>query len=135
MHMGIGQSVQAYWEMETKHSAVCDVMSGDRFLKLLTLIHSQDNLIVSDDVKNENFGNSGHGYKNYANNFFAYLLKNVMLLMKSWCLSSANRIDLFICQQNFTSWGLRCGDMLDKLAFFMTLMLAKRQTIQTKQNL
>ena len=39
--------------METKHSAVCDVMSRDRFLKLLTLIHFQDNLDVSDDAKKD----------------------------------------------------------------------------------
>uniref|UniRef100_A0A8P4FX73 PiggyBac transposable element-derived protein domain-containing protein n=1 Tax=Dicentrarchus labrax TaxID=13489 RepID=A0A8P4FX73_DICLA len=55
MHMGLVQmpNVRAYWEMETKHSTVCDVMSRDRFLKLLTLIHFQDNLNVSDDAKKD----------------------------------------------------------------------------------
>ncbi|KAI2647593.1 PiggyBac transposable element-derived protein 2 [Labeo rohita] len=66
MHMGLVQMscVRAYWEMETKLPAVCDVM----FLKLLTLIHFQDNFS----------GSLGHGYKNCENSFFAYLLKNVM---------------------------------------------------------
>lgn len=39
------------------------------------------------------------------------------------------------CQQNLTSQGSRCGDALDKIAFFITLMFAKGQKIQTKQNL
>lgn len=53
MHMGLVQMscVRAYWEMETKLPAFCDVMSRDRFLKLLTLIPFQDNLSVSDDAK------------------------------------------------------------------------------------
>lgn len=55
MHMGLVQMscVRAYWEMETKLPAVCDVMSRDRFLKLLTLIHFQDNFSVSDDAKKD----------------------------------------------------------------------------------
>uniref|UniRef100_A0A3B4X7W6 PiggyBac transposable element-derived protein domain-containing protein n=1 Tax=Seriola lalandi dorsalis TaxID=1841481 RepID=A0A3B4X7W6_SERLL len=55
MHMGLVQmpNVRAYWEMETKHPAVCDVMSRDRLLKLLTLIHFQDNFSVSDDAKKD----------------------------------------------------------------------------------
>lgn len=32
---------------------VCDVMSQDQFLKLVTLIHFQDNLSVSDDAKKD----------------------------------------------------------------------------------
>ncbi|KAJ4946271.1 hypothetical protein JOQ06_023939 [Pogonophryne albipinna] len=46
-------NVRAYWEMETKYHAVCDVMSRDRFLKFLTLIHFQDNFNVSDDAKKD----------------------------------------------------------------------------------
>ncbi len=68
-------NVRAYWEMETKHTTVCDVMSPDQFLKLLTLIHFQDNLKVSDETKKDKD-------KNYKNNLFAYLLKNVMQLMQ-----------------------------------------------------
>uniref|UniRef100_A0A3B4UI05 PiggyBac transposable element-derived protein domain-containing protein n=1 Tax=Seriola dumerili TaxID=41447 RepID=A0A3B4UI05_SERDU len=43
-HMGLVQmpNVRAYWEMETKHPTVCDVMSRDRFLKF-----------VSDDAKKD----------------------------------------------------------------------------------
>uniref|UniRef100_A0A3Q3EL87 PiggyBac transposable element-derived protein domain-containing protein n=1 Tax=Labrus bergylta TaxID=56723 RepID=A0A3Q3EL87_9LABR len=55
IHMGLVQmsSVRAYWEMETRLPAVCHVMSRDRFLKLLTVIHFQDNLSVSDDAKKD----------------------------------------------------------------------------------
>lgn len=55
MHMGLVQmsTVRAFWDMEAKLPAVCDVMSRDPFLKLLTLIHFQDNLSVSDDAKND----------------------------------------------------------------------------------
>ncbi|XP_028658930.2 piggyBac transposable element-derived protein 3-like [Erpetoichthys calabaricus] len=53
MHMGLVQmpNVRAYWEMKTRYPTVCDVMSQERFLKLLPLIHFQDNLGVSDDQK------------------------------------------------------------------------------------
>lgn len=83
--------VDAYWEMEKKLPAVCDWMSQDRFRKLLTLIHFQDNLNVSDDAK-INCGYSGPGYKKCKNNFSAYLLKNVMQSMKLWCHSRENLI-------------------------------------------
>uniref|UniRef100_A0A3Q1JQK9 PiggyBac transposable element-derived protein domain-containing protein n=1 Tax=Anabas testudineus TaxID=64144 RepID=A0A3Q1JQK9_ANATE len=55
MHMGLNQmpNVRAYWEMETRCPAVCDVMSRGRFLKLLTLLHFQDNLNVSEDAKKD----------------------------------------------------------------------------------
>ena len=55
MHMGLVQmpNLRAYWEMETRYPSVCDVMSRDRFLKLLTLIHFQDNLNVSEDEKKD----------------------------------------------------------------------------------
>uniref|UniRef100_A0A667Z5P7 PiggyBac transposable element-derived protein domain-containing protein n=1 Tax=Myripristis murdjan TaxID=586833 RepID=A0A667Z5P7_9TELE len=55
MHMGLVQlpNVRAYWEMETRYPAVCEVMSRDRFLKLLTLIHFQDNFSVSEDEKKD----------------------------------------------------------------------------------
>uniref|UniRef100_A0A3B3SQF8 PiggyBac transposable element-derived protein domain-containing protein n=1 Tax=Paramormyrops kingsleyae TaxID=1676925 RepID=A0A3B3SQF8_9TELE len=55
MHMGLVQmhSVRAYWEMGTRYPTVCDVMSRERFLKLLTVIHFQDNLSVSDDQKKD----------------------------------------------------------------------------------
>ena len=38
MHMGLVQmpNVRAYWEMEIRYPAVCDVMSRGRFLNLLT---------------------------------------------------------------------------------------------------
>lgn len=55
MHMGLVQmpNVRAYWEMETRYPAVCDVMPRGRFLNLLTLIHFQDNLNVSEDAKKD----------------------------------------------------------------------------------
>ncbi|KAK0147717.1 PiggyBac transposable element-derived protein 3 [Merluccius polli] len=55
MHMGLVQmpNVRAYWEMETRYLPVCDVMSRGRFLNLLTLIHFQDNLNVSEDAKKD----------------------------------------------------------------------------------
>lgn len=55
MHMGLVQmpNIRAYWEMETRYPAVCDVMSRGRFLNLLTLIHFQDNLNVSEDAKKD----------------------------------------------------------------------------------
>lgn len=39
--------------METKFPAVFDMMSQDKFLKLLTLIHFQNNFSVSDDAKKD----------------------------------------------------------------------------------
>lgn len=55
MHMGLVQmpSVRAYWEMETRHPAVHDVMPRDRFLKLLSAIHFQDNRDTSHKAKND----------------------------------------------------------------------------------
>lgn len=55
MHMGLVQmpNIRAYWEMETRYPAVCDVMSRGRFLNLLALIHFQDNLNVSEDAKKD----------------------------------------------------------------------------------
>lgn len=55
MHVGLVQMlcVRASREMETKLPAVCDVMSRDRFLELLTMIHFQYNLSVSDDAKKD----------------------------------------------------------------------------------
>ncbi|CAL9686005.1 unnamed protein product [Knipowitschia caucasica] len=55
LHMGLVQmaNVRAFWEMETKYSPVSDVMSRNRFLKLLTMIHFQDNLSVSDDAQKD----------------------------------------------------------------------------------
>lgn len=63
MHTGLVQmpNVRAYWEMETRYPAVCDVMSRDQFLDLPTLIHFQDNVSVSEDAKKIKCGNSGHG--------------------------------------------------------------------------
>lgn len=55
MHMGLVQmpNVRAYWEMETRYPAVCDVMQWGRFLNLLMLIHFQDNFNVSEDAKKD----------------------------------------------------------------------------------
>ncbi|XP_049460947.1 piggyBac transposable element-derived protein 3-like [Epinephelus fuscoguttatus] len=55
MFMGLVQmpNVRAYWEIETKYPKVADVMSRDRFEKLLTLLHFQDNLSVSEDAKKD----------------------------------------------------------------------------------
>ncbi|XP_061759480.1 piggyBac transposable element-derived protein 2-like [Nerophis ophidion] len=55
MHMGLVQmpNVRAYWEMETRYPAVCDVMSRDRFLYLLPRIHFQNNLRVSEEAKKD----------------------------------------------------------------------------------
>uniref|UniRef100_A0A087XB13 PiggyBac transposable element-derived protein domain-containing protein n=1 Tax=Poecilia formosa TaxID=48698 RepID=A0A087XB13_POEFO len=55
MHMGLVQmpNVRAYWEMETRYPPVCDVMSRGRFLDLLTVIHFQNNLDVSEDAKQD----------------------------------------------------------------------------------
>lgn len=46
MFMGLVQmlNVRAYWEVDTKYPKVADVMSQDRFEKLLTLLHFQNNL-------------------------------------------------------------------------------------------
>ena len=38
---------------ETRCGKVADVMSRDRFLKLLTLIHIEDNNSVSEDAKKD----------------------------------------------------------------------------------
>ncbi|KAJ8382435.1 hypothetical protein SKAU_G00032130 [Synaphobranchus kaupii] len=53
--MGLVQmpNVRAYWEMETKYPKVSDVMPRDRFLKLLTLIHFEDNLNMSEDAQKD----------------------------------------------------------------------------------
>ncbi|KAG7247751.1 hypothetical protein CRUP_028194 [Coryphaenoides rupestris] len=39
--------------METKYPKVSDVMPRDRFLKLLTPIHFEDNLNVSEDARKD----------------------------------------------------------------------------------
>lgn len=55
LHMGLVQmpNLRAYWEMETRYPAVCDVMSRGRFMNLLTQIHFQDNLNVSEEAKRD----------------------------------------------------------------------------------
>ncbi|XP_036963569.1 piggyBac transposable element-derived protein 3-like [Acanthopagrus latus] len=52
MLMGLVQmpNVRAYWEMDTRYPKVADVMSWDRFQKLLTLLHFEDNLGVTEDA-------------------------------------------------------------------------------------
>ena len=52
--MGLSQmpSVRAYWEAETYYAPVADVMSRNRFEKLLTSLHFQDNN-ASEDVKRD----------------------------------------------------------------------------------
>lgn len=117
MHMGLVQmpNVRAYWEMETRYPQVCDVMSRGQFLNLLTVIHFQNNLNVSEDAKQDKVLFILFGWRNYANAFFAYL-KNVTLLTKSWCLSKENHIYGATCQENLTSGGSRCGDVVGKVA-------------------
>ncbi len=55
MFMGLVQmpNARAYWEVDSKYPKVADVMSRDRFEKLLTLLHFQNNLSVSEDVKKD----------------------------------------------------------------------------------
>jgi len=38
------------------------------------------------------------------------------------------------CLQNHTNGVLRCGDVADKVAFFMTLTFRKVQNIKTEKN-
>ena len=52
--MGLSQmpSVRAFWETETYYAPVADVMSRNRFEKLLTMLHFQDNN-VPEQVKRD----------------------------------------------------------------------------------
>ena len=47
------QSVCCYWENETRYPRVADVMSRNRFQKIASTIHLQDNLEVTEEQKQD----------------------------------------------------------------------------------
>ena len=54
-HMGLVkmQSVCSYWENETRYPPVADVMPRNRFQKIASMIHLQDNLEVTEEQKQD----------------------------------------------------------------------------------
>lgn len=118
------------------HQFVTDEMLQDIAEETCTVYRNRESQLTQLPKKLRikiKYGNLVNGYKNCKNNFFAYLLKYVMRLIKLWSHSKENLINMFISQQNLTNGRLMCGDTLDRVAFFM--MFVKVQKILTERNL
>uniref|UniRef100_A0A3Q1H8P7 PiggyBac transposable element-derived protein domain-containing protein n=1 Tax=Anabas testudineus TaxID=64144 RepID=A0A3Q1H8P7_ANATE len=137
MHMGLNQmpNVRAYWEMETRCPAVCDVMSRGRFLKLLTLIHFQDNLNVSENAKKDKLWKLRPWLEQLRQRFLSippeecHAVDEIMVPFKG-----KSQLRCYMPGKPHR-WGFKMWGRAGQSGYLYDLMFAKGQSILTKRSL